>query len=63
MTKKKNWKSILFNVLKVAVSAGLLAYVLIFRVDLRALGEAIARAQWGYLAAAAKRQPVHPERY
>ena len=50
--KKKNWKSILFNVLKVVVSAGMLAYVLIFRVDLRALGEAIAGARWGYLATA-----------
>jgi uncharacterized protein (TIRG00374 family) len=50
--KQKNWKSILFNALKVLVSAGLLAYVLIYRVDLRALGEALARARWGYLTAA-----------
>jgi uncharacterized membrane protein YbhN (UPF0104 family) len=50
--KQRNWKSALFNVLKVVVSAGLLAYVLIYRVDLGALGEAIARARWGYLATA-----------
>jgi uncharacterized membrane protein YbhN (UPF0104 family) len=50
--KPRNWKSVLFNVLKVVVSAGLLAYVLIFRVDLGALGEAIARAHWDYLATA-----------
>jgi uncharacterized protein (TIRG00374 family) len=50
--KPRNWKSILFNVLKVVVSAGLLAYVLIFRVDLRAMGEAISDARWGYLATA-----------
>ncbi len=50
--KQKTWKSILGNVLKVVVSAGLLAYVLIFRVDLRSMGRAIARARWGYLSTA-----------
>jgi uncharacterized membrane protein YbhN (UPF0104 family) len=50
--KKRNWKSLLFNVFKVLVSAGLLAYVLVFRVDLRALGVAVSHARWGYLAAA-----------
>jgi uncharacterized membrane protein YbhN (UPF0104 family) len=52
MTKPRNCKSILLNVLKVIVSAGLLAYVLIYRVDLGVLAEAIARANWGYLATA-----------
>jgi uncharacterized protein (TIRG00374 family) len=42
----------MFNALKVVISAGMLAYVLIFRVDLGALWDALLRARWGYLAAA-----------
>jgi uncharacterized membrane protein YbhN (UPF0104 family) len=43
----------LFNVLKVAVSVGMLAYVLLVRVDLRELAAVVVDARWGYLAGAA----------
>jgi len=43
----------LFNVLKVAISVGMLAYVLLVRVDLGELAGVVADARWGYLAAAA----------
>ncbi len=43
----------LFNVLKVAISVGMLAYVLLVRVDLGELAGVVADAHWGYLAAAA----------
>jgi uncharacterized membrane protein YbhN (UPF0104 family) len=42
----------LFNILKVVISAGMLAYVLL-TVNLRDLGYAILVARWGYLALAA----------
>jgi uncharacterized membrane protein YbhN (UPF0104 family) len=48
----KKIRSTIFNVLKIAISVGMLAYVLIFRVDLGALWEALLRARWGYLATA-----------
>jgi uncharacterized membrane protein YbhN (UPF0104 family) len=48
----KKTRSLLFNIAKIVVSAGMLAYVLIFRVDLGALWEALLRARWGYLAGA-----------
>jgi len=51
--KRENWKSILFNVLKVVISVGMLAYILIFRVDLGALFQAMQHALLGYLALAA----------
>jgi hypothetical protein len=43
----------LFNVLKVVVSAGLMAYLLIFQVDLEQLWQALCHARWEYLVAAA----------
>lgn len=43
-------KSKLFNALKIVVTAALLAYVLLVRVNLSALGEAVMEARWGYLA-------------
>ena len=48
----KKLRSTIFNVLKIVVSAGMLAYVLIFRVDLGALWEALLQARWGYLGVA-----------
>ena len=48
----KKTRSTLFNVAKVVITAGMLAYVLIFRVDLAALWDALLRARWGYLATA-----------
>ena len=51
--KSRNWKSLLFNVAKIAISVGVLAYILIVRVDLSALAKAILSARWGYLAVAA----------
>ena len=42
-------KSRLFNILKVLISVGMLAYVLLVRVDLRDVGDVVARARWGYL--------------
>lgn len=49
----KRRRSQLFNLLKVLVSVGLLAYLFLFRIDLRALGAAVSRARWGVLAFAA----------
>jgi uncharacterized membrane protein YbhN (UPF0104 family) len=40
----------LFNVLKIVISVGMLAYVLLVRVDLRELSLVVAEAQWGFLA-------------
>jgi len=48
----KKTRSTLFNIAKVVISTGMLAYVLIFRVDLGALWDALLRARWGHLAAA-----------
>lgn len=45
-------KKKLFNILKIAVSAGLLVYVLVFQVDLGQLWRVVRQARWGYLAAA-----------
>lgn len=42
----------LFNILKVAVSAGLLVYLLVFQVDLEQLWRIVCQARWVYLAAA-----------
>ena len=42
----------LFNILKIVISAGMLAYVLL-TINLRDLGYAILVARWGYLALAA----------
>lgn len=46
-------RSRLFSLLKILVSAGLLIYLLVFRVDLRELWDLLAQAAWGDLAAAA----------
>jgi len=46
-------RSTLFNIAKVVVSAGMLAYVLFVQVDLRELAQVVAEARWGFLAAAA----------
>ena len=48
----KKLRSTIFNVLKIVISAGMLAYVLIIRVDLSALWEALLQARWGYLGVA-----------
>jgi len=45
-------KSRLFNILKIVISVGMLAYVLLVQVDLRELAGVVARARWGYLLAA-----------
>jgi uncharacterized membrane protein YbhN (UPF0104 family) len=45
-------KKKLFNILKIAVSAGLLVYLLVFQVDLGQLWRVVRQARWGYLAAA-----------
>jgi uncharacterized membrane protein YbhN (UPF0104 family) len=50
---KQKRRARLFNVLKVAISVGMLAYVLLVRVDLGELAGVVADAQWGYLALAA----------
>jgi uncharacterized protein (TIRG00374 family) len=42
----------LFNVLKVVVSAGLIIYLLVFRVDLGQLWEVACKARWAYLIVA-----------
>jgi uncharacterized membrane protein YbhN (UPF0104 family) len=42
-------KSKIFNVLKIVVSVGMLAYVLLVRVDLRQLWDIVLQAKWGYL--------------
>ena len=46
----KKLRSTLFNVLKVAISVGMLAYILLVRVDLRELGSVVVEARWGWLA-------------
>jgi uncharacterized membrane protein YbhN (UPF0104 family) len=48
----KKTRAVVFNVLKVVISVGMLAYVLIYRVDLGALWKALLSARWGHLAAA-----------
>jgi uncharacterized membrane protein YbhN (UPF0104 family) len=48
----KKTRATFFNIAKVVISVGMLAYVLIFRVDLSALWDALLRARWGHLAAA-----------
>ena len=50
--KQNNWRSTLFNVLKVLISAGMLAYVLIYRVDIPVLTQAMVHARWGLLLVA-----------
>ncbi|MBN1639776.1 MAG: flippase-like domain-containing protein [Anaerolineae bacterium] len=40
----------LLNVFKVAISVGMLAYILLVRVDLRELSTVVAQARWAYLA-------------
>ncbi|MBL7201811.1 MAG: flippase-like domain-containing protein [Anaerolineae bacterium] len=50
--KGKALRSRLLNLLKVGISAGMLVYVLVFRVDLRALAETVSGARWGPLAGA-----------
>jgi uncharacterized membrane protein YbhN (UPF0104 family) len=50
---KQKRRARLFNVLKVAISVGMLAYVLLVRVNLGELAGVVADAQWGYLALAA----------
>jgi uncharacterized membrane protein YbhN (UPF0104 family) len=42
-------KSKLFNVLKVLISVGMLAYVLTVQVDLRGLATVVSEARWSYL--------------
>ena len=49
----KKTRSMLFNVFKIVVSVGLLAYVLLVQVDLRALADVVTEARWGFLALAA----------
>ena len=48
----KKTRSMLFNVFKIVVSVGLLAYVLLVQVDLRALAEVVTEARWGFLVLA-----------
>lgn len=45
-------RSKLINVLKIVVSVGMLAYVLLVQVDLRELWHVVSQARWGYLALA-----------
>ena len=49
----KSMRAKLFNVLKILISVGMLAYVLLVRVDLRELGNALLQARWGFLVVAA----------
>lgn len=51
--KRRSLRSLLLNGLKIAVSAGMLAYVLLVQVDLGELGQSVAHARWGYLVVAA----------
>ncbi len=50
--QERSERSWWLNALKVLVSAGLLAYLLIFQVDLGMLWATLRRAHWGYLAVA-----------
>jgi uncharacterized membrane protein YbhN (UPF0104 family) len=50
---KQKRRARLFNVLKVTISVGMLAYVLFVRVNLGELGGVVSNAQWSYLALAA----------
>ncbi len=43
----------LWNLLKILVSAGLIAYLLLFQVDLNELGSVLSAARWPYVIAAA----------
>ena len=43
----------LFNVLKIAISAGLLIYLLVFQVDKEQMWDIVRQARWSYLAGAA----------
>jgi uncharacterized membrane protein YbhN (UPF0104 family) len=45
-------KKKLFNILKIAISAGLMTYLLVFQVDVGQLWQVLCGARWGYLAAA-----------
>jgi uncharacterized membrane protein YbhN (UPF0104 family) len=45
----KELRSVLFNVLKVVISVGMLAYILLVRVNLSDLAAVVAGARWGYL--------------
>jgi uncharacterized membrane protein YbhN (UPF0104 family) len=45
-------RSKIFNVLKIAISVGMLAYVLLIQVDLRQLWHIVLQARWGYLVLA-----------
>jgi glycosyltransferase 2 family protein len=46
---KNKW---LLNIFKIVISAGLIAYLLIFQVNLGSLWQKITQAHWGYLLAA-----------
>jgi uncharacterized membrane protein YbhN (UPF0104 family) len=50
--KERAGRSPRLNALKVLVSGGLLAYLLIFQLDLSALWSTVRRARWSYLAVA-----------
>ena len=49
----KSTRSKLFNVLKILISVGMLAYVLLVRVDLGELANVLLQARWGFLIVAA----------
>jgi len=50
MTNDKNKRRL--NILKIAVSAGLMTYLLVFQVDMGQLWQIVHQARWSYLAAA-----------
>jgi uncharacterized membrane protein YbhN (UPF0104 family) len=47
---RRDRRATLFNLLKVVISVGMLAYVLLVRVDLVELAGVVAGARWGFLA-------------
>jgi uncharacterized membrane protein YbhN (UPF0104 family) len=49
----KRLRSTLLNVAKIAISVGMLAYVLLVRANLGELAQVVAQARWGFLVAAA----------
>ncbi len=49
---KRKYRSIVFNLLKIIISAGALAYVLFWQIDLKQLVLVAQQARWGYLAVA-----------
>jgi len=53
MKPQKSLRSTLFHVLKIAISVGMLAYVLLVKVDLGELAHAVLQARWGLLVVAA----------